>query len=75
MAIGNTERVTDVEVFPVGGAFQILLGKPFLRQAGLLQDFRADTLRDGIDGQVIANENPAATRTKPHENQPDSGRY
>ncbi|KIO23645.1 hypothetical protein M407DRAFT_26926 [Tulasnella calospora MUT 4182] len=46
----------DLEVFDSGGAFGVLLGKPFLAAIGALQDFRADVLHLGPNGeQVIQN--------------------
>ncbi|KAG9045944.1 hypothetical protein FS837_005380 [Tulasnella sp. UAMH 9824] len=56
VGIGGAAAEVDLEVFDSGGAFGVLLGKPFLAAIGALQDFRADLLRLGQNGErVIRN--------------------
>jgi len=54
IALGDISPVGGFEIINSGGAFEILLGKPWLRTAGVVQNFTKDTLvAKRIDGSEV----------------------
>ncbi|KZP27116.1 hypothetical protein FIBSPDRAFT_731240, partial [Athelia psychrophila] len=44
VVVGGEKRQGQFEVFPSGGAWQMLFGKPLLEEFGMLHDYRTDEL-------------------------------
>src|ERR1700727_2008530 len=43
--LGNTQKRATFEVFPSGGCWSLLMGKPILQQLGAIHNYKDDTLR------------------------------
>lgn len=77
IGIAGVWRWVQFEVLDSCGAFELLLGKTWLRQAGASHDFASDTLklRTATGVLELLNEHPEATRPRPLLEHPQEDKY